>query len=111
MPLTILRRDFIRGALGATFFAPAITLTGARALAQGLTPLDPTDPTAHSLGFVTDATQVQASANPTFKAGQHCAACSQFQGKATDASAPCTIYAGHTVPGGGWCRVFTPRSA
>jgi hypothetical protein len=38
--------------------------------AAQLIPLDPSDPTAKGLGFVTDASKVDAKANSTFKAGE-----------------------------------------
>jgi len=84
-------------------------LSGADARATDLTPLDPTDSTAQSLGFVPDASKVDASANPTFKPGQHCGVCMQYQGKQSDATAGCSIFPGHSVPSGGWCRTFVQR--
>jgi hypothetical protein len=72
--------------------------------------MDPNDPAARALGFVTDAKKVDAAANPTFKAPQNCASCAQYQGKATEPAAPCNIFAGKTVPGTGWCKVWAQRS-
>jgi hypothetical protein len=88
---------------------PAFGLIGERSRAADLTPLDPSDPTAQALGFVTDASKVDAAANPTYKAGQHCANCAQYQGQPTDPTAACTIFAGHSVPGAGWCRAWVQR--
>ena len=105
----ISRRDLMKSALVAGALAPALGLIAKSTWAADLTPLDPNDPTAKALGFVTDASKVDASANPTFKAGQHCAACAQFQGKPTDATAGCTIFAGHSVPAGGWCKAWVQR--
>ena len=104
----ISRRDLMRIALAGAVL-PVLGPLGKNARAADLTPLEESDPTAKALGFVTDASKVDASANPTFKAGQHCAGCAQFQGKPTDATAACTIFAGHSVPGGGWCRAFVAR--
>jgi hypothetical protein len=73
--------------------------------------LDPNDPTAKALAFVNDATKVDASANPTFKAGQKCSTCAQYQGKASDPTAACNIFAGHSVPAGGWCKVWAAKPA
>ena len=102
------RRDLMKGALAGAL-VPVLGLIGKGARAADLTPLDPNDPAAKALGFVTDASKVDASANPTFKAGQHCASCAQFQGKPTDATAACTIFAGHSVPAGGWCKAWVQR--
>jgi hypothetical protein len=108
MSRTIDRRDFLKGALASAMVIPA--LIGADARADGLTPLDPTDSTAQALGFVPDASKVAANANPTFKPGQHCGVCAQYRGKPSDATAGCSIYQGHSVPSGGWCRAFVPRA-
>ncbi len=105
----ISRRDLMKGALLASALVPALGLIGKNSQAAGLTPLDPNDPAAKALSFVTDASKVDASANPTFKAGQSCATCAQYQGKPTDATAGCNIFAGHSVPAGGWCKVWVPR--
>jgi hypothetical protein len=85
-------------------------LSAADARAAGLTLLDPTDPVAQSLGFVPDASKVTANANPTFKPGQHCGVCMQYQGKPSAATAGCGIFADHSVPSGGWCRAFAQRA-
>ena len=104
------RRSIVKSSLMAGALVPALGLLGTTARAAGLPPLDPSDPTATSLGFVTDATKVSAAANPTYKAGQKCGVCSQFQGKAGDASGGCTIFAGKSVPAGGWCKVWSQKS-
>jgi len=87
-----------------------MALVGKGAQAAELTPLDPNDPLAKSLDFTNDASKVNAGANPTFKAGQRCATCAQFQGKTGDAKGPCAIFPGHSVPAGGWCKVWAQRS-
>jgi High potential iron-sulfur protein len=72
--------------------------------------VDVGDPTAKALGFVMDAAKVDAAANPMFKPGQRCVNCMQYQGKATDASAPCAIFGGKSVPGAAWCKVWAQRA-
>ena len=69
----------------------------------------PVDPQAKALGYITDTTKVDAKANPTHKPEQKCANCVQFQGKASDAAAPCTIFAGKLVEGNGWCKVWAKK--
>jgi High potential iron-sulfur protein len=108
MPCTMFRREFLQRALASAAVIP--TLMAGEARADSLPLLDPTDPVAQSLGFVLDASKVDAKANPTFKPGQHCGVCMQFQGKASDAAAGCGIYAGHSVPSRGWCRAFGQRA-
>src|ERR1700739_2169541 len=66
------RRAMVKASLLAGTLVPALGLIGEAAEAAALTPLDPNDPQAKALGFVTDASKVDAAANPTFKAGQKC---------------------------------------
>jgi hypothetical protein len=105
---TIVRRDFLKCALASAVVIPALSAADARA--AGLTPLDPTDATAQSLGFVPNASKVAANANPSFKPGQHCGVCMQYQGKSSDTTAGCSIYPGHSVPSAGWCGAFAQRA-
>ena len=84
---------------------------GARVGAADLAPLDPNDPTAKALGFVTDSSKVDDATNPTHKPNQKCGVCAQFQGKAGDKTGGCNIFAGHSVPQGGWCKVWAQKPA
>jgi hypothetical protein len=105
----ISRRAMVKRSLLAGTLMPAFGLIG-NAEAAGMTPLDPNDPQAKALGFVTDASKVSAAAEPTFKPSQKCGTCAQFQGKAGDATGGCNIFVGHTVPSGGWCKVWAQKS-
>jgi len=105
----ITRRSIVKGGLIAGALVPAFGLVGNAPAAAALPALDPNDPTAKALGFVTDATKVVASANPTYKPTQKCSTCAQYQGKATDATAGCNIFAGHSVPAAGWCKVWAQK--
>jgi hypothetical protein len=109
MQSKISRRAIVKGGLIAGALIPAIGLIAETSSAAGLPALDPSDPTAKSLGFTTDASKVDAAANPTFKPAQKCGTCAQFQGKAGDASAGCNIFAGKSVPAGGWCKVWAQK--
>src|SRR6266403_357825 len=109
MKSKISRRAVVRDGLIAGAFIPALGLLADSATAAGLPALDPKDPTAQALGFVTDAGKVDAKANPTFKPTQKCSTCAQYQGKATDATAGCNIFAGKSVPAGGWCKVWAQK--
>jgi High potential iron-sulfur protein len=109
MKNSISRRAIVKVGLIASVAVPVFGLAARDARAAGLTPLDPADPLAKSLNFVNDSTKVDASANPTYKPTQKCANCAQYQGKPGDASAACTIFAGHTVPASGWCKVWAQK--
>jgi hypothetical protein len=103
------RRALIKRALIVAAVAPVAGLGIGLSSAADATPLDPKDPTAASLGFVNDASKVDASKYPTYTAGQHCGSCAQFQGKPGDARGSCNIFVGHTVPQTGWCQVWAQK--
>jgi hypothetical protein len=109
MQSKISRRAIVKSGLIAGALIPAAGFMANSAAAAGLPPLDPKDPTAVALGFVTDATKVDAKANPTYKPTQKCSNCAQFQGKAGEATAACNIFAGKSVPSGGWCKVWAQK--
>jgi hypothetical protein len=102
------RRALLKGALAGLAAIPVVAaVTRAEAAAPAL---DVNDPQAKALGYITDTTKVDAKANPTHKPEQKCANCVQFQGKAADAQAPCTIFAGKLVSGNGWCKVYAKKA-
>jgi High potential iron-sulfur protein len=109
MQSKISRRAIVKGGLIAGAFIPALGLMPRGAVAADLPPLNPSDPTAKALGFVTDSSKVDAAANPTHKATQKCGNCAQYQGTASAASAGCNIFAGHSVPQAGWCKVWAQK--
>jgi hypothetical protein len=101
----ISRRSLLKGALLTVAAVPAASLLSRQALAAN--PLvDPNDAQAKSLGYVHDATKVDTKANPNFKAGQHCANCIQYTGKAGDAEGGCNLFPGKNVKAAGWCKVW-----
>ena len=105
----ISRRAIVKSGLMAGACLPAMGLIAARVSAAGLPALDPSDPTAQALGFVTDAGKVDAKVNTTYQPNQKCGTCAQFQGKSGDASGGCNIFAGKSVPVGGWCKVWAQK--
>jgi hypothetical protein len=109
MKTILSRRALVKTGLLAGVSVPLLGLSAREAHAASLTPLDPSDPLAKSLDFTADASKVNASANPTFKPTQKCATCAQYQGKPGEATGACTIFAGHTVPQGGWCKVWAQK--
>jgi hypothetical protein len=109
MQRKISRRSIVKSGLIAGALLPSLGLISSNATAAALPLLDPSDPTAKALGFVSDATKVDTKTYPTFKPGEKCGTCAQFQGKAGDATAACTIFAGKSVPQGGWCQVWAQK--
>jgi len=101
----ISRRSLLKGALLGLAAAPAASLLSREAYAAN--PLiDPADPQAKALGYIHDATQVDAKANPNYKPGQICANCIQYTGKAGEAEGGCNIFPGKNVKAAGWCKVY-----
>jgi hypothetical protein len=93
------RRALIKGSLCAGALLPVAGLfINTLATAAG-TNLDPADPTAEALGYVTK------SAKP----GQICSGCTQFVGKSGDASGGCNIFPGKVVNGSGWCMSYVKK--
>jgi hypothetical protein len=69
----ITRRAVIKRGLLAGTIVPVVGLIGnPAAAAPDLSPLDPKDPTAVTLGFYNDSTKVDAVANPLYAADQKC---------------------------------------
>lgn len=111
MQSSFTRRAVIKGGLMASAAVSALTVLGnSPSVAADLPALDPKDPTAVSLGFVTDATKVDAAANSTYAAGQSCVNCQQYQGDKTSARGGCTLFPGKSVPAAGWCKVWRQKS-
>jgi hypothetical protein len=106
----ISRRRMVKLGLCGSAVVPLFRFSVNLAEAAELPLLDASDPQAKALGFVTDASAVSAATNPTFKTGQKCAVCAQFQGKSSDTAAGCSIFAGHRVPAGGWCQAWGQKS-
>ena len=99
------RRTFIQTA--------AVTLVGAaglsrQALAQPAR-LEEADPTAAALGYRHDASKVDKARFPKYAAGQVCSSCALFQGKASEAWAPCAAFGGKLVAGKGWCSAWAKK--
>ena len=97
------RRQLLRTAIAGLAAVPAAALVAQDAAAEMLSE---SDPTAKSLGYVTDAKKVDPKANPNYKPGQVCANCMQYTGKAGSTAGPCNIFAGKDVAAAGWCKVW-----
>lgn len=90
------RRVLVRNAVVFSALLPAAGLFMKSAAAQ-LPALDPSDPPAKAVGYVT------SSATP----GSNCGNCALFQGKADAHDGPCTIFPGKSVASAGWCKSWT----
>jgi hypothetical protein len=102
------RRDVLKGALIGVAAVPVTALLGRADAAAA--EVDPNEPQAKSLGYVVDASKVDAKANPNFKPGQKCANCLQVPvGKEKGDKIPCNIFAGRLVNANGWCKVYVKR--
>jgi hypothetical protein len=84
--------------------------TGFALLAHAQPVLDEKDPQAKALGYVPNATKVDAKRFPKYAAGQNCANCSLYQGKAKDAAGGCPLFAGKQVAAKGWCSAWVKKA-
>ncbi|MFZ2294613.1 MAG: high-potential iron-sulfur protein [Polaromonas sp.] len=100
------RRTFvIQSVVGASALAAAHL---ARAQAPAM--LQESDAQAVALGYKADATKADKVKYPKYAAGQQCANCALYQGKATDAAGPCPLFAGKQVAGKGWCSAWAKKA-
>ena len=102
------RRQFITNI--SIISAAAYAASAGQATAQAAV-LAETDPQATALGYKADATKVDKAKYPKYDASQKCANCSLYQGKVSDAQAPCAIFAGKLVAGPGWCSAWVKKAA
>ena len=79
-----------------------------RALAQVL--VDEKGPQAAALGYVAEAKRVDVKKYPRFAAGQNCASCALYQGKAGDQAGGCPLFAGKQVAAAGWCGAWAKKA-
>ena len=92
-----------------------LSLVPVAAATSGLVSAQPaqlaeTDPQAVALGYRHDATKVDASKYPTWAAGRVCSNCQLFQGKPSDAWAPCGVMGGKLVNAKGWCTAWSKKA-
>ena len=101
------RRKFVVNAVVACAAIAAARLAAAQA-PPALVKED--DPTAAALGYVADATKLDATKQPVYVAGRSCSGCALFQGKADDATAVCLIFGNKQVSAKGWCTGWSKRA-
>lgn len=98
------RREFI----AQISFAGTALLAG-NAMAQGAM-LAETDAQAVALGYKADAAKADKVKFPKFAAGQNCANCALYQGKAGAAAGGCPLFAGKQVAAKGWCSAYAKKA-
>lgn len=118
------RRDFLKisglGLLGAAALG-TLTLRSAPAsaadAAKSVVMVDPNEPMAKTLGYVSDATKVDTKKWPKRAQAdgktQFCQTCLLFNGgKATaEKTATCALFAGKHVSATGWCNSWSKNPA
>ncbi|CAD6548569.1 high-potential iron-sulfur protein [Paraburkholderia metrosideri] len=97
------RRQFLM--LGASLGSSLVLSNGA--FADTANTLSESDPAAQAVGYKEDASKVDKAKFPSYVAGQTCASCSLFQGKATDAYGGCTLFGTKQVAARGWCSSYS----
>jgi hypothetical protein len=100
------RRQFIQ----IVPFAGAALCSAGFAQAQANL-LNEKDAAAANLGYVADAAKADRAKYKNWAAGQTCANCALFQGKAGDAAAACPLFAGKVVSSKGWCSAYAKKAA
>ncbi|MFT5645308.1 MAG: hypothetical protein ACI83P_002878 [Janthinobacterium sp.] len=90
--------------------AATVALATSRIATAEAVKLAESDPTALALGYKHDASKVDAKKYPNYVAGHNCANCQLYQGKASDAWAPCGAMAGKSVNGKGWCLAWAKKA-
>ena len=86
-----------------------MTLVAQESTAADLPHLPPTDPTAQALGYVEDASTVDAKKYPQHKPAQSCMNCLQFA-QQTGGYGACLIFAGKVVSERGWCSAYVAKT-
>ncbi|MBK9134517.1 MAG: high-potential iron-sulfur protein [Betaproteobacteria bacterium] len=84
-------------------------LLGAGAVQAQANMVSEKDAQAGALGYVADAAKVDKAKYKQYAAGQICANCSLYQGKATDATAVCPLFGTKHVAGKGWCSAWVKK--
>jgi hypothetical protein len=100
------RRTVLKSALAGLAALPAANLVHA---ADALPHLDEKEQLAVSLGYVHDASKVDANKVPQYKKGANCANCLQLTGKEGDQWRPCNLFPGKLVNADGWCKVWVAK--
>jgi hypothetical protein len=98
------RRSLLKSLAAAA--GAALIFRGGESCAAELPHLDVKDPAAVALGYVENASQVDAKKYPTYVKGSRCDNCLLLQG-ASGAYRPCNLFPGKLVSAAGWCSGWT----
>jgi len=104
--LSAVKRRSLLQNLAAAAAAVSI-LRGGRSQAAELPHLNVKDPDAVALGYVENATQVDAKKYPNYVQGSNCENCLLLQGSSGAGYRPCNLFAGKLVSAAGWCSGWT----
>lgn len=103
------RRTFVIHALTASGALAASSLALSQTAAASM--VKDTDANAVALGYKADGSKTDTKKYPKYAAGQNCANCALYQGKATDAAGACPLFAGKQVAAKGWCSAWAKKAA
>ena len=91
--------------------APAPDVPTPAAVSSANLPLlQESDPVALGLGYVALASRADGTKYKNYTPGQVCGNCSLYAGKASDAQAPCPLFAGKQVAAAGWCSAYVKKA-
>jgi hypothetical protein len=103
------RRTFVIHTLSATGALAASSLALSQTAAAPM--VKDTDANAVALGYKADGSKTDTKKYPKYAAGQSCASCALYQGKAGDAAGACPLFAGKQVAAKGWCSAWAKKAA
>jgi High potential iron-sulfur protein len=95
------RRSLLKSLAAAA--AAAAVLPAGRSRSAELPHLDVKDSAAVAVGYVENASQVDAKKYPAFVKGSRCDNCLLLQGASGAAYRPCSLFPGKLVSASGWC--------
>jgi hypothetical protein len=88
---------------------PVVSL-GAATIARADAPMvDPKEPTAVQLGYVTDASKADKAKFPKYAPGQECGNCALYQAPAGAEKGPCPLYQNKLVLSKAWCSAWVKK--
>ncbi|MBS1963567.1 MAG: high-potential iron-sulfur protein [Bdellovibrionales bacterium] len=113
------RRQFLERSLGVFAFSVLATssfglaarsaFAAKKEKAAGANEVPADDAVASAIGYVPDASKVDAKANPTFKKGQNCSSCALFT-KSNEGWGKCQMIQSGLVHSNGWCRSYNKKA-
>lgn len=103
---TVSRRKMIKAGVACV----AVPFTGIATLRAEGEQLDEADPTAMALGYLHDATAVDAEKFPRRTEDMFCNTCALYTGAEGEEWGPCAIFPGKMVAALGWCNSFAPKA-